>query len=235
MRIRIDIGVKRLPITYRMLFVSLIKEAIKKGNGPLYHHLYEEKVNQPKKYSFAVYLSNFQIEENLIELDGVKMTVSSSDPEIAVALINGFQQIETLDYREWQMTINRIELVKEKAINHPIVRFKTQSPILLEDKQKKPLLLSDANFEEEMNFVTNQQFVAQYGRPLHQPLKIIEHRMKKQVIKEKNHATKGEQLFFTGQKGMIELEGHIEDLKLIYQDGFLCRKSQGLGSLEVEV
>lgn len=216
-----------------MLFVSLIKEAIKKSDEELHKNLFIDLPSMPKKYSFAVYLLKFKKEDNVFKMNGATMTISSSDPRIAVALINGFQNIEKLNYKNWEIGIEKIELLKEKNINHPCAQFTTLSPILLEDKENKPLLITDKDFEKEMNTVCNRQFQALYGRPLKKTLRIVNYNMKKQVIQETNSGAEGRTLFFTGQKGAITLVGDVEDLQLIYQDGFLNRKSQGWGNLDV--
>ena len=233
MRIKLSLSTKQLPVHYRMLFVSLIKEAIKKSDEELYKNLYVDAVSIPKKYSFAIYLSKFKKEKDVFEVDGATMTISSSDPRIAVALINGFQNVGNFVYKNWEIGIEKLELLKEKNINHSCVQFTTLSPILLENKENKPLLITDKDFEKEMNTVCNRQFQALYGRTLKKALRIVNYNMKKQVIQESNSGAEGRTLFFTGQKGYITLAGDIEDLQLIYQDGFLNRKSQGWGNLDV--
>lgn len=233
MRIRVNLKTKQLPVHYRMLFVSLIKEAIKTADENLYRKLYIESKNAPKKYSFAIYLSNFKKVGNLFELDDASMTISSSDPQISVALINGLQNINHFSFKNWNIELGKLELLKEKNINSPLVTFTTLSPFLLENKHNKPLLITDSDFEKEMNIICNQQFLSLYGRNLISPLKVVNHHLKKQVIQESNRVSGTQPLFFTCQKGILTLKGNIEDLKLIYQDGFLCRKSQGFGSLEV--
>lgn len=216
-----------------MFFVAMVKEAVKRGDGQLYQQLFIENVSQPKKYTFALYLLNFQKRETVFEVDGATMTISSSEPRIAVALINGLQQLDTFEHNGWKVTLTKLELIKEKMLHSSIVKFQTLSPLLLEDQNKKPLLITDDAFEHEMNVVTNKQFLATYGRPLKRPLKIIDYAMKKQVIQETNRHTNGQTLFFTGQKGCITLEGDVEDLKFIYQDGWLLRSAQGWGTMEV--
>lgn len=233
MRIKLQLKTKQIPVHYRMLFVSFVKEAIKTADEDLYNKLYVKSKQSPKKYSFAIYLAQFQKKENVFEVDGITMTISSSDPLIAVAMINGFQQMDSFIYKNWQIDIEKIEFVKEKIITSNCVKFATLSPILLENKEKRPLLINDNQYEDEMNFICNQQFLAQYGRKLKRPLKIIAHDLKKQVIQESNRDASGRTLFFTGQKGFITLEGDIEDLTLLYQDGMLLRKSQGWGNLDV--
>lgn len=233
MRLRIHLKTEKIPIHYRMFFVSMIKEAIKKSNNDLYYHLYSKRLSKPKSYSFAVYLSNFQKKEVVFEVSNVSLTISSSNPEIAVALINGFQQMKHFSYQHWSVEISRVELLKEKAINSSVVKFVTNSPLLLEDKNHKPLLITSSKFETEANYVCNRQFIAQYERELKRPIKIKDYEMKKQVIQESNSHANGQTLFYTCQKGFITLEGDPEDLRLIYQDGFLLRKSQGWGNMEV--
>lgn len=233
MRIKVHLKTNQLPVSYRMFFVAMVKEAINRGDGQLYQQLFIENISQPKKYTFAIYLINFKKKDTIFEVDGATMTISSSDPYISIALINGFQQIATFEHNGWKATLTKLELVKEKMIHSSIVKFETLSPILLEDQNKKPLLITDATFEQEMNVVTNKQFLSTYGRPLKRPLKIVDYAMKKQVVQETNRHANGQTLFFTTQKGWIILEGDVEDLTFIYQDGWLLRSAQGLGSMEV--
>lgn len=233
MRLKVHLKANQLPLHYRMLFVAMIKEAIRQGDDAVYHELFTESVSKPKKYSFAIYLSNFEKKENMFEVDGATLTISSSDPLVAVALINGFQQLSTFKHGDWNLTLTKIELAKEKQIRSSTVKFQTLSPILLEDINKKPVLITDDRFEREMNIITNKQFLINYGRELKCPLKIVNYAMKKQVIQETNRHANGQTLFFTGQKGFITLEGDVEDLRLIYQDGWLLRSSQGFGCIEV--
>ncbi|PKC51269.1 hypothetical protein RhiirA1_484127, partial [Rhizophagus irregularis] len=77
-----------------MMVLSLIKEAIRTSDEKLYQRLYLDNASKPKTYSFAVYLSNLDKKENVFEVDGASVTISSSNPEIAVSLINGFQQMK---------------------------------------------------------------------------------------------------------------------------------------------
>ena len=233
MRIKVHIDTKMLNLKYRMLFLSLIKEAIQQGDEELYHQLFVEKLHQPKKYSYAVFLKNFKKQNELLHVDGATLTITSSDPHISVALINGFQQLQHFTSHNYQLEISKIELLKEKKINTSVVKFKTLNALLLEDKEDKPLLIDNPQFETELNFVSNRQFEAQFGRPLKSPLKILAYNMKKQVIQESNRHADGETLYYTGQKGEFVLSGDPVDLQLIYQTGLANRKSQGFGTLEV--
>ncbi|WP_332646996.1 CRISPR-associated endoribonuclease Cas6 [Lysinibacillus sp. 54212] len=233
MRIKIHIDTRVLPLKYRMLFLSLIKEAIRQGDEELYHELFKENLHQAKKYSYAVFLKNFKNQKDLLHVEGATLTITSSDPHISVALINGFQQIHHFTSHNYELNITKIDLLKEQKITTSIVKFKTLNTLLLEDKEDKPLLIDNHRFEDELNFVCNRQFESQFGRPLKNPLKILAYNMKKQVIQESNRHADGKTLYYTGQKGEFVLSGDPTDLQLIYQTGLANRKSQGFGTLEV--
>ena len=227
------IKTEKLPLKYRMMFLALIKEAVRQGDEELYRHLYESAKQSAKPYSYAVFLRNFKKKDDELEVEGATLTISCSDPQIAVALINGFQQIEQFTSNAYELHISKIELVKERKINTSIVKFKTLSPLLIEDRNNKPLLIKHPEFEKELNFVCNQQFQAQFNRTLKRPIVIRDYNMQKQVIQEKNRHAGDLTLYFTAQKGEIVLEGDPSDLHLIYQTGCGNRKSQGFGLLEV--
>lgn len=216
-----------------MMVVSLIKEAVRKGDERLYERLYYSSLSQPKPYTFSVYLSNFKKEGDTFLVDYVTVTISSSDTIFMVHLLNGLQQMDKHFYQDSDFQVGKIQVLKERSIISNRVVFTTLSPFLVENEKGKPLLITDDEFEKELNSIVNRQFISLYGRSLYQPIKIIAHRLKKQVIQETNSGAKGQVLFFTAQKGQLLLEGNIKDLHLLYQDGMSLRKSQGFGTLEV--
>lgn len=233
MRINVSLMTNAMPVSYRMMFVSFIKEAVRLGNQAFYERLYLSELNQPKPYTFSVYLANFKKDRDTFHVDHANITISSSDTIFMVHLLNGLQQMDKHHYHNWELHIGKIHVLKEKTITSTRTLFSTLSPILVENQLKKPLLITDDDFEQELNAIVNRQFTSLYGRGLYQPIKIIGHKLKKQVVQETNSVAKGQKLFFTCQSGQLILEGDVQDLFLLYQDGLALRKSQGFGTLEV--
>lgn len=235
MRFKILLDVQKVPQTYRMYLLSFIKDMIRKGDEELYARLYDG-TKKPKPFTFSFYMNDFTLQQETQQyvMKNATLTFSTSDPHIGVAFFNGLSQTETFQHPDYPLKITSKQIGREQLIKSYVATFSILNSLLLEDKQKKPLLITHPNFEQELNIVTNKQFQALYGRELYEPLKIYGHQLKKQVIKETNRHAEGKILFYTAQKGDLMLQGHPEDLQLIYQDGLGLRRSQGFGLLEVQ-
>lgn len=234
MRFKILLDVQKVPQAYRMYLLSFIKEMIKKGDEDVYNQLYDGQ-KKPKPFTFSFYMNHFELHEEASEyvMKNATLIFSTSDVNIGVAFFNGLSITQKYDHPEYPLKIISKQIGQEKPITSNVVTFNILNALLVEDKTKKPLLISNPTFEQELNIITNKQFQVLYGRQLHEPLKICGHRLKKQVIKETNRHANGKTLFYTAQKGIIRLQGHPEDLRLLYQDGAGIRRAQGFGTLEV--
>jgi len=233
LRFKILLDVQKVPQAYRMYLLSFIKEMLKKGDEDLYNQLYDGK-KKPKPFTFSFYMNNFNLLEETAEYEMKNATLifSTSDVRVGAAFFNGLSITQKYDHPEYPLKIISKQIAHEKPITSNVVTFNILNGLLVEDKMKKPLLISNPSFEQEFNIITNKQFQALYGRPLYEPLKICGHCLKKQVIKETNRHANGKTLFYTAQKGVIKLQGHPEDLKLLYLDGAGLRRAQGYGTLE---
>ena len=234
MRFKILLEVQKVPQTYRMYLLSFVKEMIRKGDEELYARLYDG-TKKPKPFTFSFYMNDFQLQQETQQyvMKNATFTFSTSDPHIGVAFFNGLSQTQTFEHPEYPLKITSKQIGREIPITSHVITFSILNALLLENKQKKPILFTNPDFEQELNIITNKQFQAMYDRELFEPLKIYGHRLKKQVIKETNRHADGKTLYYTAQKGDIMLQGHPEDLKLIYQDGLGLRRSQCFGCLEV--
>lgn len=232
MRLKIQLDIQKVPQHYRMYLLSFIKKTIRLGNEQLYKDLYDVG-KKPKCLTFSFYMTQFKLVDNEYHMNSATLTFSTSDTLVAVAFINGISQMKRFEHPIYPFYIQNIMISNEKLIRTNIVKFTTLSPILLENKQGKPMLINDVAYEKELNIVTNKKFENLYGRALIEPIQIISHNLRKQVIKESNRHANDKTLFYTAQKGEITLKGHSDDLKLLYMDGILNRSAQGFGTLEV--
>lgn len=206
---------------------------IQKGDEQLYNELYDGS-KKPKRFTFALYMHHFEADGEHYHMKNATLNFSTSDPHIGVAFINGISQTKQFHHPQYPFTILNKQLSDETTIKQSIVRFSILSGLLLESKEKIPLLITDETYEDELNIVMDKQFQALYGRPLKEPLKILGHRLKKHIIQETNRHAGEKILYYTVQKGDITLNGHPEDLQLIYQDGCGLRRSQGFGMLTLK-
>lgn len=223
MRFMVNYQVESLPIHYRMKVYSLIKEAVRMSDNSYYEEWFIRREREIKPFSFSTFLIDFKISGNKINLKEISITISA-DIEFALHAINGLKQLKLYETGgvTWKQT--NIRILKEAIIKTNTVILTTLSPILVEDSNGKPLAPNEENYEKELNYFANLQVQQAAQRDLFEPIRFTPVKMKKQVIKESNRIFKeshyDSSLFFTTYKGLFKVEGHPEDLQILYQYGF---------------
>ncbi len=259
MRFKILYDIDRLPVYYRNVFMSLIKESLKTSElGRKYlKDLFEYKeddilkVNKsPRPFSFAVRFNfdkeRFKTEKDVFYLNSpAEFYISSVDPAFLITIYNGLinNKIYPFNYNN-EVFINkgRVIFLNEKQINQSTVRFRTLSPILIEDKDGNPLLPGlekDNNYEfflRELNFIMDSILKGlRGGIGLREELKFTPISIRKEVVKHKiKEKNEIEKLYtFTCFSGTFELSGEPGDLESVYKTGIGLRRAQGFGMVEV--
>lgn len=240
----------QIPIYYRMLFVSLIKEALKRSDPNYFESLYTyrdgdgiKNNKKSKNFCFSVLLKNYKLEGDIFKAadEGkslkVLFNVSSPDTEFVLRLYNGLLNLPNFRYKDFKLKRTAIRLTREKSITNNEVIFKTISPLYIRDKAGKPLRVDDENFEKELNYIMNTVLMNYRGYGLKRKLCFTALDLRKQIIKEKIESfikkTGEEYMRLTTYKGTFKLSGDPEDLKDIYSLGIGFRRSEGFGMVEV--
>ncbi|WP_457643346.1 CRISPR-associated endoribonuclease Cas6, partial [Persephonella sp.] len=207
MRICITLKSDRMPVLYRHRIVSLIKEALKQSDKDYKDFLYNGKITKP--FSFNIVFpkerkikkeliqidSRFQIEDTVYYFNGsfLNLYISSLDYRFIISLFNGLKRLKTFDFSSGEnmlvngekitLELKKVLMLNERPIKSDTVVFKTNSPILIEDKDDKPGLFSDKDFEHHLNEVTDRILKSPHikGKGLEKPLKFEPIKMKKQV------------------------------------------------------
>ncbi|OEH84879.1 CRISPR-associated endoribonuclease Cas6 [Desulfuribacillus stibiiarsenatis] len=234
MRFSITYQVSEMPTHYRMKIYSLIKEAVKRGAPDYYLKIFEEQRKEIKPLCFGTYLKEFKIEDKKIHLKEITITISST-MEFAIHAFNGFRELHSYEIEGVELKQTKIQLLKEADIVSGEVYFTTISPILIENRMGKPLSPAHPEYENELNYYANLQLKQMAGRELYKPIRFTPIKMKKTVIKESNQLFRQthneESLFYTAYRGDFKLQGHPEDLKILYQFG-LGKRTAYFGLLE---
>ncbi|WP_040306842.1 CRISPR-associated endoribonuclease Cas6 [Caloramator australicus] len=239
MRLKCSFKTDMLPVSYNMLFISLIKESLKRVDKEYFNNLFyfNEKSNKKSKnYSFAVRLDKFRLKDECFIIDGnVSLILTSPDIEFFINFYNGLLGIDEFNYKEFNLKREKIYLLKEKQINNSEVIFKTLSPICVKDKMGKYLDIDDKRFNEEINYIANVTLRNFRGEALKRELNFEPLNMQKVVVKVDDHFfEKGNKYYgVNSYKGVFKLTGDMEDLNLLYQLGLSFRRNQGFGMLEV--
>lgn len=224
-----------------MMFVSLIKESIKSFNKDYLDRLYTfegKQCKRSKPFCFATYYKDFTAEDQMLNIhDKVMLYISTPDYECGINLYNGLLNMRSFQYKGFTLQRLKIGTIKEKNIKQEQAVFKTLSPIFIKDKENKPLTPDDENYEEELNYIVNKCLENCRGYGLKHPIKFQQILMKKTVVKEDirkfTEETNKEVYYVNAYSGIFKLEGDVEDLNLIYQNGIGFRRNQGFGMVEV--
>jgi CRISPR-associated endoribonuclease Cas6 len=235
MRLAVDFNVKGiLPLAYRLMMISVLKEAVKNGDLDYFQRLYVNGAHMPKPYTFAVQFGQYTLQEDLVKTNSCRLLINSADYEFLIPLLNGLQSLHTINYKGYEMERKTIRYLKEREVHTSKIIFRTLSPVLMEDEHQKPLTPNDDNYNYHLNVIANQMVRVHLGRLLHQEIKLTPIHTNKVVIKEKyDRKHPDRNLFFTAFGGTMMLEGHPEDLNYVLNYGLGLRSSQSFGMLEL--
>lgn len=241
MRLKCDFKVERLPISHNMMFVSLIKEALKKSDQEYYEKLYtyNGKANKKSKnFCFSVNLRGFDADGDIAVIkDGVSLLVSSPDAEFILYLYNGLLKIGEFSYKDFNLKRERISMLKEKSLNSSEAIFKTLSPICIKNNKNYFLKIDDATYEDELNYIAGKVLENYRGRGLEERLSFQSVKMKNVVVRQEIKAFEEisgkDYLYVNSYEGIFKLCGNVEDLRDLYLLGLGFKRNQGFGMLEI--
>ncbi|AOT70855.1 CRISPR-associated endoribonuclease Cas6 [Geosporobacter ferrireducens] len=241
MRLKCEYKASKIPITYQMMFVSLIKEALKISDSDYFQKLYKygDAANkQSKNFTFAVYMKDYEIADEIFSIkDKVVLNISSPDLEFMIKVYNGLLKLNQFKYKDYLLNKIRIDLVKEKEITSSEVMLKTLSPICIKTKNHRFMKPEDETYVDELNYIADIVLRNYRGQGLQEKLDFIPLQMKKTVVKEEIRDYKAN----TGDKhlqihayaGTFKLKGNVDDLKDLYALGISFKRNQGFGMVEV--
>lgn len=277
MRIKVNLTAPKLPILYRHRFMAMIKEALENSDATYKRSLYPDKgperskIVKPFCFNVSMPPGRRAERERIVIDEGVEIEdtvfyfpqnsylsfyLSSSDYEFMIHLYNGLLELKTFRFNsDIIFNLHRVFMLNEKRINNEEVTFKTNAPILIEDKEGKPIIPIDSVTPiEPSNFQPlalslkpfNGHFNAIHdriirdirdGQGLYREIEFIPVKLKKQVVK---HTLKGFRektgkpyMTLTCFEGCFKLKGDPRDLQMLYQIGIGLRTGQGFGMVEV--
>jgi CRISPR-associated endoribonuclease Cas6 len=224
-----------------MLFVSLIKEALKEADPNYYDKLYfygERANKKSKNFCFSVFVSNFEEKNGILYVkDKIILNISTPDYECGINIYNGLLKTKNFQYKEYNLEREKIFPVREKRIDGNEAVFKTLSPIVIKDKDNNFLSPEDEMFGRELNYISNTVLRNYRGYGLVEPLEFQSVLMKKKIVKEEIEdfikVTGRRTYYVNAYAGVFKLKGAKEDLEDLYQLGIGFRRSQGFGMIEV--
>lgn len=244
MRIEVifDAEDKKFPMGYRMMITSVIKKSLELADEEYFRDLYyyEEKKNKRiKPFVSSVFLRRYEIQnDEFILNDSGSIIISTPDYNFGITLYNGFLKLKSHQYRDYKITINRVILKKENVVNEEKILCRTLSPVVITDKNKKPVSIEDIDkFNEELNYIADLSLETYRGYKLKRNIAFTPVRMKKIVAKEKitdfKNISSKDYIYIEAYSGQFYLEGDIEDLRLLMQLGIGFRRSECFGLIDL--
>ncbi len=243
MRLKCEYQTHEIPVSYNFLFLSLIKEALKKSNEEYFANMYQfgDKIanKKSKNFSYAVFVQDYRLENEKFKVNGkVILNISSPDTEFIINLYNGLLKIYEFNYKK-QFVLNKlkISLIKEKQILKNQVTFKTLSPICIKNKDNYFMQIEQKNYIDELNYIADIQLKNYRGAGLRKRIQFIPIKLKKVVVKQEirefEEKTKKKYMYINSYKGTFKLIGDVLDLRDLYTLGLGFKRNQGFGMLEV--
>ena len=241
MRVECIFKSERIPISYQYLFASVIKGAIKNSSKEMFEEVYlygEKKTKQSKNFVFSVFMKEFKIVNDDFEVKGnIKLIISSPDSELMLHIYNGLFAKREVKYKGYELTLQRVNLLKEKLPTTGDAVFKTLSPIAVKGMNGKFLDFEDEEYVDALNYISDVIIKGFRGYGLKAALEFVPVGMKKQVVKLKHEEFKAlnedRTLYVHAYRGLFRLKGDPEDLALITQMGLGFRRSTGFGNVQL--
>lgn len=230
---------KVLPIEYRRVILSYIKNALSKCNDGEYYEEFFKDTKQ-KNYCFSVILpkAKFTKDEILLDKDEIKILFSTDNNyRTGVIFYNSFIVQRNKPYplpKNNFMTLKSVNNQKREEISNSRAIFKTTlgSGLCVRDHDIEAnkdtyYVYSDEGFREKLNIVlTNQLLNAGFIQKEAEEVKINFIQYKKVVVKHYKR-------YIDITTGIFEVQANNRILQHFYDVGMGSRHSMGFGMIDL--
>mgnify|MGYP000019105798 CR=1 FL=1 len=242
-KITFELNNNKFPIIYRNKFISFFKLALEKENVLDYYY----NAKKPKPFTFALITNakiskdkkkfkffDYELETNyfILKNRSLSLVFSTFDYEFGVYIYNGILRIKEFKFSE-EITLypKRILLLNEPKFDLEEYTFKTISPILIENKEDKPILPYDKNFVLEFNNFHRKIFESFGLNYKDVEISFLDCRkvLVKHFLKSFKEKTNKKYMFLTCFNGIFKIKGSSEVIEFLYKKGIGNRTSQGFG------
>lgn len=235
----VELQDNKLPIEYRSLILSYIKNTLSKCNDGKYFDKFFKDTIQ-KDYCFSVILPKSKFTQNYIELQSkeIKIAFTTDDrSNTGFILFNAFIAQKNKAYKlpnQNYMVLKSINKNKREEIvaDKAIFRTTIGSAICVRDHNRENnsdnyYIYSDENFSEMLNKVLKNQLIA---------AGFTEDEAKEVIVKPiqcKKVVVKHYRRYIDTTVGMLQIKAEPYILQYLYDSGIGSRKSSGFGMLDL--
>ncbi len=243
--IRLELSEPNLPIIYRKIILSWLKEWIKRGDPDRYAHYFATS-QVIKPYTFHAYLP-IDLEKKTpdhlwLTRPHIDVTFSTSDYGDIAAIHNGLMSDPqfVLSYK----SIVTAKVLASRLMPDPVIQsgqlWKTLSPIVLrypqEAKQKKSYISIEDVGPAEFNTALNRSLAKlanSVGHSAVSTIELIPEPGFKSIAIPHSDSDSGPAGVIVGHKGRFKLNGAPEIIRLMANAGIGDRRGYGFGMVDI--
>lgn len=227
-----------IPMDNAMMSVSFVKEIINAVSEEYTNNLFSfnQKSNKKiKDINTALYTPNFVCKGNELYVnEEIIFNISFFKEEMFYYIYNGALKVKNLKYKNYEFKVNKVSIPIEKTIDDEGVIFKTQSPIIIKNKNGRYLDINDEEYVPNLNYIADLTLKNIRGFGLRKELEFTSLNLKKRVLKQKiRNFNKREFYYINAYTGTFFLKGNRDDLEALYKTGIGFRRSQNAGMVEI--
>ncbi|OLS03602.1 CRISPR-associated endoribonuclease Cas6 [Tissierella creatinophila] len=220
------------------MFISLIKHSLESYDKEYYESLYGKEPNKVKSFTFSLYMGNciFEREEILIPNKKIILNFSTNSMEDSLYFYNSFlaQKGKPYHIKGNTMTINKINLVKEKLIVSDEVIFKSISPVVSREHRGNNHDTWYYSLNEEKGkqiFMENLklQLIDEFGEERRFDIDKVE----VEILNNKEVKVKHYGIEVLSNICRLKIKAKPYILDYLYKAGISSRRSQGFGMMDL--
>ncbi|MPW24505.1 CRISPR-associated endoribonuclease Cas6 [Alkalibaculum sp. M08DMB] len=228
-----------LPKDKNRIIISVLKTCFSSYNKDYFENLYEINPNLTKDFTFSLYLGQckFLREDILIPEKKIILNFSAFNIEDGIMFYNSFlsNKSKQIHIKNNVLTINKINLIKEKLIYNDTVILKTLSPIVVREHcgdNQKTWYHSLRSEEGQVIFRQNLEYQLKdaFGERVQydcEGLK-VEFSDSLKEVKVKNYGIE-----VLSNIGKVKVTGQTYILDYLYKAGIGSKRGSGFGMVDI--
>lgn len=229
---------ENIPKDKNRMIISFLKHIYESYDKEYYKSLYKDAPNKMKNFTFSVYMPNCKFTREEIIIPGKKIILNFSTDNMKDgiffynALLNNKGKI--YEVKNNAITINRINMSKEKIITNDYAVYSAMSPVVVRehkgDNEKTWYYSLNEDKGKEL-FIENlrYQLLDNFGEERRLDIEEVEF----QVLRNKEVKVKHYGIEILSNICALKIQAKPYILDYIYKSGIGARKSGGFGMLDL--
>lgn len=229
---------ENIPKDKNRIIISFLKHIYESYDKAYYASLYENEINKSKSFTFSLYMPNceFTREEIIIPDKKLILNFSTADMRDGILFYNSVLTNKGKPYqvKDNSITINRINMKKEKIITNDYAVYSSMSPIVVREHKGDNGKTWYYSLDEEKGkeiFINNlkYQLLDSFGEERRLDIEEVDF----QVLSNKEVKVKHYEIEVLSNICRIKVQAKPYILDFIYKSGIGSRRNSGFGMLDL--